>query len=551
MTFSDLPTNTEIKIPTGISIVNKNGSTCLLVADPSKYEILTKDCDPILNFQIKSVKLKDAGDYTCSITDCKQRLIVLGTPTKPVITASTDDLKSGGDLSLTCASDSTTQPSDHGLAFTYTWLENEIKRPEDTLSLYLKDMDKSMFNNSYICMARERQGKLSLPSEEFLLQLRYRDTFIVAVNGYSSPSVVLRKGDTLNFTCHSDGYPVLDSINIQKQGVTFETILESNIANYTKIDIDCLDNRVLRCIGRGRSGYIYSNTITVKIACPPQLYPNTRVPIRLHATNNYYKYLTVKILDYPMPNYTVQKLTPDGFIPLPPPHEIERIYVACRIQFYNFDKDVFGTYQLKAENSEGILITNFTVTGPPEPPTNVIAWSTTSNSAHVSWQPGNSYNLTQTYKVYMKNGVTVWKERGSYIDSGSVITIIVTSLEPNTRYYFMVVGQTLGNYGFYSEVAEVVTIKLGEKQQDRPSLTQDDTPPSTTLPTINTSVGTEGPGEEDPEEISFGAGIGIGIVIGTVVAALISVFILFINRKFAKKKNVYAQPVPLPRPLPY
>ncbi|KAK6183686.1 hypothetical protein SNE40_011116 [Patella caerulea] len=267
MMFRDLPTNTEIKTPNDISIVNKTGGTCLLVADPSKYELLTTDCDPILNFQIKSVNITDAGDYTCSITDCQQRLVVLGTPTKPVITASTGDLKSGGDQTLTCSSDSTTQPPDHGLAFTYTWLENGIKRPEDTSSLYLTDVDKSMFNNSYVCMARERQGTQSLSSEEFLLQLQYREALVATVNGNSSTSAVLRKGDTLNFTCHSDGYPVLDSINIQKQSVTFETVLESNIANYTKIDTGCFDNAVLRCRGLVGNGYIYSKEITVKIAC--------------------------------------------------------------------------------------------------------------------------------------------------------------------------------------------------------------------------------------------------------------------------------------------
>ncbi|KAK6183688.1 hypothetical protein SNE40_011118 [Patella caerulea] len=278
------------------------------------------------------------------------------------------------------------------------------------------------------------------------------------------------------------------------------------------------------------------------IAGPPQLYPNTRVPISLYATNYYYRSLIVKILDYPIPIYTVQKLTPDGLVPLPPGHQIERRPLECRITFNNFNKDVFGTYQLKAENSEGILITNFTVAGPPEPPQNVIAWSTTPNSAHVLWQPGNSYNLTQTFRVYIRNSGTLWKHRDTIIDSGSEITITATSLEPGTRYYFRVIGQTRGNYGFYSKVAEVVTIKPGEKQQDRPPLPQDDTPPSTPLPTINTCVGTEA-----AEELSFGAGIGIGIVICVVVAGLISVFILFINRKFAKKK-LYAQPEPLPRP---
>ncbi|XP_048242923.1 contactin-4-like [Haliotis rufescens] len=76
---------------------------------------------------MSNVSRSDAGTYTCGngrmtdiIPNCGQTLIVLGEPTKPVISLQSTPVV-GRNVTMTCSSTSTTLPADHGLTFTYTW----------------------------------------------------------------------------------------------------------------------------------------------------------------------------------------------------------------------------------------------------------------------------------------------------------------------------------------------------------------------------------------------------------------------------------------------
>ncbi|XP_046579342.1 hemicentin-1-like isoform X2 [Haliotis rubra] len=81
----------------------------------------------MMSFDMSNVSRSDAGNYTCGrnglsdiIPNCGQMLVVLGEPTKPVISLQSTPVV-GRNVTLTCSSTSTTLPVHHGLTFTYTW----------------------------------------------------------------------------------------------------------------------------------------------------------------------------------------------------------------------------------------------------------------------------------------------------------------------------------------------------------------------------------------------------------------------------------------------
>ncbi|XP_071095026.1 contactin-6-like [Haliotis cracherodii] len=80
-----------------------------------------------ITFVLQNISRSDAGRYTCGnggasnlIQGCGLKLIVIGEPTKPVISLQSTPVV-GRNVTMTCSSTSTTVPADHGLTFTYTW----------------------------------------------------------------------------------------------------------------------------------------------------------------------------------------------------------------------------------------------------------------------------------------------------------------------------------------------------------------------------------------------------------------------------------------------
>ncbi|XP_048242916.1 hemicentin-2-like isoform X2 [Haliotis rufescens] len=130
------------QVPRGASVftvyvLNPNGTGVLVANRANRHLVLplyearvnyTGDLSlGLVSFDMSNVSRSDAGTYTCGeggltdiIPNCGQTLIVLGEPTKPVISLQSTPVV-GRNVTMTCSSTSTTLPADHGLTFTYTW----------------------------------------------------------------------------------------------------------------------------------------------------------------------------------------------------------------------------------------------------------------------------------------------------------------------------------------------------------------------------------------------------------------------------------------------
>ncbi|XP_048242920.1 hemicentin-2-like isoform X3 [Haliotis rufescens] len=130
------------QLPEGASVslmyvLNPNGTGILLANRLNRHQILPSYearvnfsgnlSAGLVSFDMSNVGRSDAGTYACGrggvtdiIPNCGQTLIVLGEPTKPVISLQSTPVVDRT-VTMTCSSTSTTVPADHGLTFTYTW----------------------------------------------------------------------------------------------------------------------------------------------------------------------------------------------------------------------------------------------------------------------------------------------------------------------------------------------------------------------------------------------------------------------------------------------
>ncbi|XP_048242922.1 peroxidasin homolog isoform X2 [Haliotis rufescens] len=117
---------------TAMYVLNPNGTGVLLANTANRHLVLPSHFSGnlsagLVSFDMNNVSRSDAGTYTCGngglsdiIPNCGQTLVVLGEPTKPVISLQSTPVV-GRNVTMTCSSTSTTLPADHGLTFTYTW----------------------------------------------------------------------------------------------------------------------------------------------------------------------------------------------------------------------------------------------------------------------------------------------------------------------------------------------------------------------------------------------------------------------------------------------
>ncbi|XP_071095024.1 neural cell adhesion molecule 1-like [Haliotis cracherodii] len=115
--------------PNGLAAFIVTASDVFIATDPYKDRVVFEGSYSSRNitFVLKNITRSDAGHYNCSnagstsqILNCGLKLIVIGEPTKPVISLQSTPVV-GRNVTLTCSSTSTTLPADHGLTFTYTW----------------------------------------------------------------------------------------------------------------------------------------------------------------------------------------------------------------------------------------------------------------------------------------------------------------------------------------------------------------------------------------------------------------------------------------------
>ncbi|XP_071095023.1 neural cell adhesion molecule 1-like [Haliotis cracherodii] len=115
--------------PNGLTAFIVTATGIFLATNPYKDRIVFEGSRSSRNitFVLKNITRSDAGQYTCGgggpinlIQGCGLKLIVIGKPTKPVISLQSTPVV-GRNVTMTCSSTSTTLPADHGLTFTYTW----------------------------------------------------------------------------------------------------------------------------------------------------------------------------------------------------------------------------------------------------------------------------------------------------------------------------------------------------------------------------------------------------------------------------------------------
>ncbi|XP_067651691.1 cell adhesion molecule DSCAML1-like [Haliotis asinina] len=148
-----------------------------------------------VTFTLSNIQTSDAGTYTCGnggtnsvIQNCGQKLVVLGKPTTPGRPVSTTPVHKQ-QVTLTCSSNSTTVPADHGLTLTYTWQRDNtditVTSPGSPYTFTVSTRD----SHSYRCRARESQGLESEWSQVYNMEPEYGPYQITLTPSTSSYTV--------------------------------------------------------------------------------------------------------------------------------------------------------------------------------------------------------------------------------------------------------------------------------------------------------------------------------------------------------------------------
>ncbi|XP_046558354.1 protein turtle homolog B-like [Haliotis rubra] len=133
-----------------------------------------------VTFTLSNIQTSDAGTYTCGaggsaivIQNCGQKLIVLGKPTTPGRPPVSTTPVYNQPVTLTCSSNSTTVPADHGLTLTYTWQRDNtdisVTSPGSPYTFTVSSRD----SHNYRCRARESRGLESEWSQVYNMEPQY------------------------------------------------------------------------------------------------------------------------------------------------------------------------------------------------------------------------------------------------------------------------------------------------------------------------------------------------------------------------------------------
>ncbi|XP_071094636.1 protein turtle homolog B-like [Haliotis cracherodii] len=164
--------------PAGVNVFIVTG-TGIFINFTGRVEYQGNRAARNVTFTLSNIQTSDAGTYTCGdgaaaavIQNCGQKLVVLGKPTTPGRPVSTTPVYNQ-QVTLTCSSNSTTVPADHGLTLTYTWRrDNTDITVTSTGSPYTFTMS-SRNSHSYRCRASESQGLESEWSQGYNMEPQY------------------------------------------------------------------------------------------------------------------------------------------------------------------------------------------------------------------------------------------------------------------------------------------------------------------------------------------------------------------------------------------
>ncbi|XP_067670328.1 neuronal cell adhesion molecule-like isoform X2 [Haliotis asinina] len=447
----------------------------------------------MMAFDMSNVSRSDAGNYTCGqnglsdiIPNCGQMLIILGKPTKPVISLQSTPVV-GRNVTMRCSSTSTTLPADHGLTFTYAWKVDGRNRTSPggaSITLPVESYNPP----GVMCHVTEDEG-LGRDSDVLVLTPEYPPYNI----SISAASVQVKETDNVpRVRCDSTCRPTCSySWKQGSQIVMTGQVLDLGAANRTVAGSYV-------CTAENIYGTLESLAVALDVLCSPRLnfqytarrdvYVDVGQPVRLQA----------HILAFPRPTFTWLKQ--NGGTDEPIDVSKWRQYDNAMTSYIVTDiaeENDYGTYYVNVTNSLGRFRMQFQLgKKAPLPVPENFQCQNKAGGYILQWTPGDDAETRGVdFVVEQRLPQANWTTVSAPVESDGTLRQVQLPLSGGSTVFFRLYA------------------------------TEDSAMTSPVMASCSTFIAVVPSGE-----LSFGAGVGVGFVVA-VVAVAVSLAVVCICRK--------------------